>query len=261
LHADQGYGDAIQYCRYAPLLQARGARVIVEAPSALRSLMDSLKGVDEWTTRGDPAPPFDFQCPFSNLPGAFRSDLTSIPGRVPYLGVDKKVQNRWAKRLGRHRTFRVGLSWSGSPGHLNDRHRSVPLAELMRLKDTGAEFVSLQKELRESDPSLISTLCRWNFAPELSDFSDTAAVISQLDLVISVDTAVAHLAGALGKPVWILLPYVPDWRWMLDRNDSPWYPTARLYRQATLGRWEGAVTTVHQGLAALVTAERGRHRS
>lgn len=250
LHADQGYGDVIQYCRYAPLLRSRGARIILEVPKPLRSLMQSLEGVDILATWGDKPPAFDLHCPFSNLPGAFRADLESIPRTTPYLCTDPERMAFWAKRLGRRAGLRAGLVWSGNPGHQQDRNRSIPLTLLAPLKDTGIEFVSLQKEVRANDVPLIDSLCRWHFDAELSDFSDTAALISQLDIVISVDTAVAHLAGALGVPVWILLPLVPDWRWMISRTDSPWYPTARLFRQTLRGQWDTVIQAVRRELRA-----------
>lgn len=250
LHADQGFGDVIQYSRYAPLLRRRGARVVVEVPKALRSLMQSLEGIDVLTTRGDETPPFDLHCPFSDLPGAFRATLETIPRAIPYLRADEDTKRRWARRFGR-RVLRAGLVWSGNSGHQQDGNRSIPLALLERLRDTGVEFVSLQREVRGSDAASIS-LCRWHFGTELSDFSNTAAVISQLDVVISVDTAVAHLAGALGARVWVLLPLVPDWRWLVGRSDSPWYPTARLFRQAVRGQWEPVIEAVREELVGLV---------
>jgi tetratricopeptide (TPR) repeat protein len=257
LHADQGYGDVIQYCRYAPLLRERGARVILEAPRDLRALMQSLAGIDACTTRSDEAPAFDLQCPFSNLPAAFGTDLKSVPASIPYLRVDEGAKRRWADRLGQRGGPRAGLVWSGNLGHRQDRSRSIPLALLDRLKQTGVEFVSLQKEVRSSDAFAVSLLCSWHFGAELVDFSDTAAVISQLDIVISVDTAVAHLAGALGAPVWILLPFVADWRWMTARNDSPWYPTARFFRQTTRGQWDAPIESVRHALLNLVS--KGSH--
>jgi tetratricopeptide (TPR) repeat protein len=252
LHADQGYGDVVQYCRYAPRLRARGARVLVEAPRPLHSLLRSLDGVDTLVVRSrESALGFDLHCPFSNLPAAFRTHLDSIPRDVPYLSVDAESKRRWAARLGARRGLRAGLVWSGNPAHRQDASRSIPLEALSPLKDQGVEFVSLQKEVRPSDVHWVATLCRWNLGDDLQDFGDTAALISQLDVVISVDTSVAHVAGALGARVWILLPFVPDWRWMQGRRDSPWYPTARLFRQSVRGQWGEPIQAVHEELMAL----------
>jgi hypothetical protein len=252
LHADQGYGDVIQYCRYAPLLRARGARVIVEAPPALYSLLQSLEGVDTLTLRGrDSATAFDFHCPFSNLPAALRTNIVSIPRSVPYLAADDEKRRRWAERLGPRQRLRVGLVWSGNPSHKQDSDRSISLEAFTALKDSGIELVSLQREVREADKELMSSVCRWHFGTDLEDFEDTAALISQLDVVVSVDTAVAHLAGALGARVWILLPFVPDWRWMVERTDTPWYPTARLFRQTLRGQWLQPIEAACRELRAL----------
>ena len=252
LHADQGYGDVIQYCRYAPLLRGRGARIIVEAPPALHSLLGSLDGVDTLAVRSSESPiAFDLHCPFSNLPAALRAEPDSIPRDIPYLSVGAEIKRRWAARLGRRRVLRVGLAWSGNPNHRQDRNRSVPLEALRALKDCSVEFVSLQREVRASDASCVASLCQWHFGEELRNFEDTAALISQLDVVVSVDTAVAHLAGALGARIWILLPFVPDWRWMLGRRDTPWYPTARLFRQTVRGQWSEPIQAVREELKAL----------
>jgi Flp pilus assembly protein TadD len=256
LYADQGYGDVIQYCRYVPLLRRRGARVVVEVPKPLQSLIRSLDGVDEFTMPSTPGPPYDCHCPFSNLPGAFRADLNTIPREIPYLGGDAQSMQCWAQRLGPARALRAGLVWSGNASHRQDRNRSIPLAAFSTLKETGFEFVSLQTEVRESDLQSLSTVCAWHFGADLKDFSDTAAVISQLDVVISVDSAVAHLAGALGARIWVLLPSVPDWRWMLGREDSPWYPTARLFRQSVRARWDGPIDAVRQELHAMASGRR-----
>jgi tetratricopeptide (TPR) repeat protein len=231
LHDDQGFGDSIQFCRYIPLLAERGASVILEIDRSLKSLLSGVAGIAQCVVRGETLPDHDFQCPLASLPLAFDTTIETIPSQVPYISIDGNAP-WWETFLGSTGRPRVGLVWSGNPDHTNDRNRSLPLRAFRPLFDTGAQFVSLQKNARDSDLAVLrehgSIL---DAARELESFADTAALIRQLDLVISVDTSVAHLAGALGKPVWILLPYVPDYRWLLDRDDSPWYPTARLYRQ------------------------------
>ena len=176
-------------------------------------------------------PDHDLQCSLASLPLAFDTRIETIPSHVPYISIDGNA-GKWEAFLGSKARPRIGMVWSGNPEHTNDRNRSLPLKALKPLFDTAAQFVSLQKNARESDLAVLREHDGiLDAAPELESFADTAALIQRLDLVISVDTSVAHLAGALGKPVWILLPYVPDYRWLVDRDDSPWYPTARLYRQ------------------------------
>ena len=240
LWAEQGFGDTIQFCRYVNLLVQREAKVILEVHRPLKALLGRLAGSVEVFGWGEPLPPFDFHCPLMSLPLAFKTTLETIPADGPYLSADPQKVRDWSSRLGSANKRRVGLVWSGSPGHTNDAARSIPLAELLgSLGGVEASFVSLQKELRPHDQAVLAARPEiLHFGESLRDFDDTAALIQAMDLVISVDTSVAHLAGALGKPVWILLPYVPDWRWLLDREDSPWYPTARLFRQPRLGDWE-----------------------
>jgi tetratricopeptide (TPR) repeat protein len=253
LHAEQGYGDSIQFCRYAALVAKRGARVILGVPSALHDLMRSLPAVAEVVSQGDP-PPFDCHCPLLSLPRIFETDLSNIPA-APYLSAPDQARARWASRLQPPSKYRVGLAWSGSPTHTNDANRSVPLAQLLPLIATKAQFVSLQKAVRPTDlPALegCPTLHRWG--EEFVDFADAAALVAELDLVITVDTAIAHLAGALGKDTWILLPQVPDWRWMEERSDSPWYPAARLFRQPQRGDWSSMIEDVHGALSAILNS-------
>jgi tetratricopeptide (TPR) repeat protein len=231
LHNDQGFGDSIQFCRYIPHLAERGASVILEIDRSLKSLLSSVAGITQCVVKGETLPHHDLQCPLASLPLAFDTMIETIPSRVPYISIDGNAP-RWEAFLGSAARPRIGIVWSGNPDHTNDRNRSLPLKALKPLFDTTAQFVSLQKNARESDLAVLREHGGiLDAAPELESFADTAALIQQLDLVISVDTSVAHLAGALGKPVWILLPYVPDYRWLLDRDDTPWYPTARLYRQ------------------------------
>jgi tetratricopeptide (TPR) repeat protein len=231
LHNDQGFGDSIQFCRYIPQLAERGATVILEIDGSLKSLLSTVAGITQCVVKGEALPDHDLQCPLASLPLAFDTTLETIPSHVPYISIDDNA-GRWENFLGSKGKPRIGIVWSGNPDHTNDRNRSLPLKALKPLFDTGAQFVSLQKNARESDLAVLREHGDiLDAARELESFADTAALIQHLDLVISVDTSVAHLAGALGKPVWILLPYVPDYRWLLDRDDTPWYPTARLYRQ------------------------------
>ena len=253
LHSDQGMGDAIFFCRYVPLLAARGARVIVEVEEPLRELMSSLAGVSQCISKTEATPDFDLHCPMSSLPLAFATRLETIPG-APYLGVPERSAE-WEARLGPHDRPRIGLAWSGNSRHSNDHNRSIALAALAPLFDLPATFVSLQTDVRPDDAVTLRAHRMLHLGPTLTNFADTAALISRLDLVISVDTSVAHLAGALGTPVWVLLPFSPDWRWLLDRQDSPWYPTARLFRQGKTREWQGVVADVRGALEGFV-----RHR-
>jgi tetratricopeptide (TPR) repeat protein len=254
LHSEQGYGDTIQFCRYAPLVAARGARVLLEVPASLRALMTSVAGVAEVIAPGDTLPHFDAHCPLLSLPLAFRTELETIPALAPYLSPPADAAQLRNITKGSKRRLRVGLSWSGSPTHKNDANRSISLRSLWQLLELNADFVSLQKDVRPEDAKLLKDRSNLvHFGEKLDTFSDTAAVISNLDLVISVDTSIAHLAGALAKPVWILLPKVPDWRWLLAREDSPWYPTARLFRQDTQGEWSSVIRRVHFELDKLAS--------
>lgn len=252
LHAEQGLGDSIQMLRYLPMVAAKfansGGKIVLELPSPLLPLINdpaiALVG------RGAPLPPFDVHCPLMSLPLAFGTTLKTIPATVPYLTVPARRLEKWQAKLTAIRKPRVGLVWSGKTDHINDHNRSIPLARLAPvLSVPGLSFVSLQKETRDSD---LAEFARWRnltrFDDDHADFADAAAAIAQLDLVIAVDTAVAHLAGALGKPVWILLSHIHDWRWLAGRSDSPWYPSARLFRQATPGDWGGAIADVAAAL-------------
>lgn len=234
-HAEQGLGDTLQFIRYAPVFAARGARVVVECQPALLPLLEGFAGVDEWLASPVGAvPAADYQLPMMSAPHREETALATIPSVDGYLQAPAEAVARWARWLGaRGAKRRVGVCWAGNPHHKNDRNRSVMpelLAELAGVE--GVEWVSLQKGHPAPE-----TLAMRNAARELRDFGDTAGLIANLDLVISVDTSVAHLAGALGKPVWVLLPFAPDWRWMLDREDSPWYRKARLFRQTKMGDW------------------------
>ena len=248
LFNDQGLGDAIHFCRYIPLLAERGAKVILEIDAPLKELLSGVKGVAQCLVKGEALPEHDLYCPLMSLPLAFGTTVESIPSHAPYLSVDHH-QKRWDAFLGERHAPRVGLVWSGNPVHANDHNRSIALNALAPLFDTPAQFVSLQKNARASD---LATLRQHrgilDADAELTNFADTATLIRELDLVITVDTSVAHLAGALGKPVWILLPYVADYRWLLNRDDSPWYPTARLYRQSAARDYTEVVARIRADL-------------
>jgi len=251
LRAEQGLGDTIQFCRYAPMVAARGARVVLEVQRPLVDLMRTLDGAIEVVARGDALPAFDLHCPLLSLPLVFKTELTSIPARTQYLRAPAGAID-WKSRLGTKRP-RIGLVWSGNPGHKRDATRSIPFYALMPLLDIDASFVSLQKDVRASDAAVLKQTGQViDVADNLTSFAETASLIATLDLVISVDTSAAHLTGALGKPLWLLLPQVPDWRWLMGRDDSPWYPTARLFRQDTTRAWGGVVARVRAALEDFV---------
>jgi tetratricopeptide (TPR) repeat protein len=253
LHAEQGLGDTIQFMRYAPLLAGIGARVVIEVQRELAGLLGRVEGVTAVVGRGDPLPAFDVHCPLGSLPRAFATEPSSIPAAVPYVRVSEQKLAAWRARLADISPRRVAIAWSGSPSHPNDVNRSISLVLLEPLLSLDhINVVSIQREVRQEDAELLARLPRLtNLGQELADFDDTAAVISLVDLVISVDTSVAHVAGALARPTWILLPFCPDWRWMIDRDDSPWYPTARLFRQPALGDWPSIIRRVGKELATL----------
>ncbi|SHN82875.1 tetratricopeptide repeat protein [Bradyrhizobium erythrophlei] len=262
LHAEQGFGDTIQFIRYAPLLARSGARVICEVQSELMSLLTPLQGV-EVVAEGGALPPFDLHCPLMSSPLAFGTELATIPAQVPYLAAPADRVTQWRDRLGAERLGegrpRAGFVWSGSPAHKNDANRSIPLARLNELfANLPFACFSLQREMRQPDREALQRLPQLvDLGSELSDFSDTAAVISLLDIVVSVDTAVAHLAGALGKPVVILLPHAADFRWLRDRSDTPWYPTAKLLRQPAFGDWDSVIGGLAEEIAGLAGVSGG----
>ena len=249
LHADQGLGDVLQFCRYAKVLHDRGASVVMEAPKPLANLLTGLDGVSHVIVKGEALPAFDYHCPLGSLPAAFKTDIDSIPAPKGYLGSSDDKRTKWHGRLGPKTKRRVGVVWSGNTQHKNDHNRSLPLADFVRVLTPDFEYVSLQKDVREEDrETLRSRPDIRHFGEDLADFTDTAALCDLLDVVVSVDTSVAHLAGALGRPVWILLPLNPDWRWMMNRPDSPWYASARLYRQNQAGDWASVLDTVKSDL-------------
>jgi hypothetical protein len=263
--SEQGLGDTLQFCRYVSLVAALGANVIVRAQSPLRSLLAELDGVAQVVTEGEALPPFDYYCPMMSLPTAFKTTIASVPVHIPYLRSSAEKLLYWRGVLGEKSKPRIGLVWSGGfrPNHpelwsINSR-RNIPLDRLAVLKHPNVEFYSLQKG-QPAESELAELISRGWDGPHLNDhthllqdFSDTAALIENLDLVISVDTSTAHLAGALGKPVWILNRFDGCWRWLLDRTDSPWYPTVKLYRQDKSGDWDGVIQRVKEDLTQLVS--------
>ncbi|TRZ68970.1 MAG: tetratricopeptide repeat protein [Comamonadaceae bacterium] len=254
LHAEQGLGDTLQFVRYVELVKALGARIVLEAQAPLIPLFDGLFGVGALVKQGDPLPLFDCHCPLMSLPLAFQTTLTSVPNAVPYLKPSPEKQLFWAEKLGPTSGLRVGLVWSGDPRHQNDKHRSVALDDLLDALPSGFTYVSLQTEIRDSDRQALDDCDRLvHFGPKLKDFSDTAALCALMDVVVCVDTSVAHLSGAMGKPTFLLLPYNPDWRWLLERTDSPWYPTMKLFRQEQLGSWQSALENVSVDLQLMAS--------
>jgi len=302
LHAEQGLGDTLQFCRYAALVAQRGARVLLEVPAELSRLLTGLEGVSQLIEQGQPRPPFDLHCPLLSLPLAFSTRLDTIPAAVPYLFADETQVAEWGQRMKAEAPgkLKVGLVWAGgNRPHVpelrkNDLRRSIALQQLGPILDVpNVQFYSLQKgaaaqqlratqnepdagmrantlavnEARADAPQSSGSpggrddihVCAWHVgagsiidhADQLDDFSDTAALVANLDLVISVDTSTAHLAGAMGRPVWILNRFDTCWRWLLERDDSPWYPSARLFRQPSLGDWDSAIHRIRTALQAL----------
>jgi tetratricopeptide (TPR) repeat protein len=254
LFAEQGIGDALQMLRYVPWVGARAAKVALRLPVSLHRLVQrELPPHVTFVVPGEPLPACDFHCALMSLPLAFGANEATIPRDVPYLRPDPQLVGMWRRRLERAgQRLKVGIVWFGNASHANDANRSIALAQMATLRADGCFFVSLQQHVRASDSTALeewTDLHRWG--EELVDFDDTAALVEALDLVVSVDTSVAHLAGALGRPVHILLPHCPDWRWMVGRDDSPWYPTARLFRQPRRGDWDAALSEVRTTLRDL----------
>jgi tetratricopeptide (TPR) repeat protein len=250
LHAEQGIGDAIQFIRYAPLVKARGGTVVFESPPGLRSLVDGMAGLDRVIGAGDPLPPFDHHAPLLSLPALLGTTLETIPADTPYLAADPERVAAWRDRLSGLSRSKVGLVWRGNPKHGNDRHRSIPSSTIAALvKSAEVDWVCLQLDARPDELAAFAPTPMIEAGPLLGDWADTAAAVAALDLVITVDTSIAHLAGALGKPVWTLIPFAPDWRWLLKRTDTPWYPSMRLFRQDAPGDWGSALARAGAALA------------
>jgi tetratricopeptide (TPR) repeat protein len=246
IRAEQGAGDTIHFCRYLPMLVQLGAKVILECQADLIPLLKSLPGVHRIVANGEPAGEYDFHLPMLSLPEIFQTALQTIPARVPYLHTDIRRTAFWAARLAKYPEFKCGLVWAGNPNHRHDRNRSIPLTTFAPLAaQSGIRFFSLQKGVPfdTAFPGLI------DLSGDLTDYSETAAALANLDLLVSVDTSCAHLAGALGRPVWTLLPTECDWRWMTETSATPWYPTMRLYRQEQRGDWPEVISQITTELA------------
>ena len=254
VHGEQGLGDIVHFCRYLPQLRALGAEIIFEVPKPLVSLVSTLDCPMTIKARGEDLPAFDTYCPLMSLPYAFKTTVETIPAQVPYLYADGDKVQQWRQRLGDTDRLRGGLVWSGSTSRKNP-HRSMRLEDVLPLTGFPAEFHSLQVEYRQHDLDLLARHPEIRqHQHDLHDFADTAALIACMDLVISVCTGVAHVAGAMGKPVWIMLSYAADYRWLLDRDDSPWYATAKLFRQTAPGDWPGVIADVGAALQGLEDA-------
>jgi tetratricopeptide (TPR) repeat protein len=258
IYADQALGDTIQFCRYAKLAEQRGARVTLAVQPQLQQLLTGLGATIRAVAAGDPPQEFDYHCALMSLPLVFGTTLTSVPAQVPYLFADPVRMARWRERIGRA-GLRVGIAWQGSRNRI-DVGRSVPLEMFGRLATIpGVRLISLQKgdalgQLRSVSSRLAVEALGEDFDSGPQAFLDSAAVMSHLDLVITCDTALAHLAGALGRPTWVALKYVPDWRWLLERTDTPWYPTMRLFRQPRLGDWDAVFAAIHRELERFAKA-------
>jgi tetratricopeptide (TPR) repeat protein len=253
VHAEQGLGDTIMFSRYVGQLAAGGAKVVLEVHPELKALMARHAAGAVVIGRGEPRPAHDVHCPLGSLPLACKTTPATVPAAIPYLAADPERVARWRPRLEAHGARRVALVWAGNPAHANDRNRSLPLAALAPLlAHDGVRFVSLQRDLRAGDAERLAAMPMLGLGPELEDFDDTAAVLAQCDLMLSVDTSVAHLAGALGRPLWVLLPFASDWRWTVGGERSPWYPSARLFRQPQPGDWESVISAVLKELPAAV---------
>ena len=253
LHAEQGFGDTIQFARYAPLLARASVKVVLEVQPELKKLMASLEGVASIIGRGEALSPFDVHCPLASLPLAFRTELSNVPADIPYLRASEERLAHWRERIESVPAPRIAIAWSGRATHFNDRNRSILLAELEPLLATpDTHFISVQRDVRPADAERLAQDRRiLHVGGDLDDFTDTAAVLSLCDLTVCVDTSVAHLSAAIGRPTFVLVPFQPDWRWTLDREFSPWYPQARLFRQHAPGDWAGALKRVSEALASL----------
>jgi Tfp pilus assembly protein PilF len=254
LHSEQGIGDTIQFIRYAPLIADKGANVIVDCQGELVPLLKGVEGIRQFVEQ-EKSPEFDIHCPLLSLPLLFNTKLESIPAKIPYIMVDTLLVDKWKDKIANDNAkLKIGLVWAGRPEHKNDRDRSCSLKVFLPIAELGdISLYSLQKgkaaKQAQNPPRGMKLL---DYTEEIRDFSDTAALIENLDLIVSVDTSVVHLAGALGKPVWTLLPFAPDWRWLLNREDSPWYPTMRLFRQTAQGDWESVIAKVTDDILKII---------
>jgi Tfp pilus assembly protein PilF len=245
LYPEGGLGDTIHFSRYAPLCAARGATVILEVQKTLLDLLGQIEGVSKVVAKGSPWPPFDYQCPLMSLPLAFKTTLETIPAPVRYLRADPAKVAHWRAVLGERHRPRIGLVWSGNPNNPLDPHRTIRLAEWIRHLPPEFQYFRLQRDVRPEDAAtLASSSLIISVDDELLDFANTAALCECMDLVLSVDTSIAHLSGALGHRTWLLLPHTPDWRWLDDRDTSPWYPSLKLYRSRAARDWQELLARV-----------------
>jgi hypothetical protein len=256
IHDEQGYGDTFQFLRLVEQAQARsGAHVVLEVNQEARNLARGIRGHDQLIVRGTLPPPFDFHCELMSLPAALGLQLPQLPGRMPYLFADPTRVEKWRTRLADLPRPLVGLVWAGRPTHTNDKNRSLALSDLAPLAQEGITFLALQKgpaaEQAAAPPPGMSLL---SLSDEIEDFDDTAAILTLIDTLVSVDSSPVHLAGALGRPAWVLLPFLNDWRWLLQREDSPWYPGMRLFRQPAPGQWHSVLQNVAVALKELKNA-------
>jgi tetratricopeptide (TPR) repeat protein len=253
LHAEQGLGDTIQFARYVPLLARAGAKVVLEVHAELKALLGGLEGVVSCHARGETLPTYDVHCPLGSLPLAFKTEPATIPADIPYLHADEQRIAQWRTKIEALPGKRVALAWAGQVKHANDRNRSIDLKLLEPLLAlAGVSFVSIQHELRADDAALLARHA--NVTPlggDVNDMADTAAIATLVDLVVAVDTSVVHLAGAMGRPLWVMLPFTPDWRWTITSERSPWYPQARLFRQPAIGDWPSAIANLRDALGKL----------
>jgi tetratricopeptide (TPR) repeat protein len=248
IHAEQGLGDTLQFIRYVPMVVGLGAKVVLEVQESLFGFFQGMPGISLLVKRGGPLPAFDLHCPLLSLPLVFKTELNSIPSPSYFPAVKETKLKAWRERLGMKSKPRIGLVWSGSTLHKNDQKRSLSLSMLQSYLPQEIDFFSLQKEVRDTDAEILKRGNINCFNEQIVDFTDTAALCDLMDLVISVDTSVAHLAGSQGKSTWLLLPFIPDWRWMLEREDSPWYPSVKIYRQTSMGDWDSVLQKVRNDL-------------
>ena len=250
LHAEQGFGDTLQIVRYVNLVADLGAKIILEVQPPLKALMSQFTRCERVIAFGDEIPPFDLHCPLMSLPLAFKTTLETLPRPISYLSADPALVEKWQAKLGPSTQRRIGLVWSGSGEYVNDYNRSILLSEMDKVLTQPFEFISLQKEIRDHDRAALAARPQIRFfGDELTSFAETAALAQCVDLVITVDTAVAHMSAALGRPTWIMLKVEPDWRWLLHRPDSVWYPTATLFRQKKGGDWPQVIDEIAAKLA------------
>jgi hypothetical protein len=246
LWAEQGFGDSIMFCRFVPILARLGLRVLLQAPKPLLPLFESLEGLSGLFAEGDPLPAYDAHAPLLAVPGKLRIGTSTIPSQTPYLGAKPASVQKWRERLAAFAGPRIGLCWRGNPHHANDANRSLSpglLGPLLVAPEIS--WIAIQPDPGPNPPAI------YNAGPDLADWGDTAGLLANLDLVISIDSSVAHLAGAMNRPCRLLLPYLPDWRWLLERSDSPWYPSLELFRQEKPGDWDGVMRRVDETLKRL----------